>query len=119
MPASLDDILTTQKNGVVAINENSNAIKFLAGTNNSTEIAAATTQTIKIGSGWLATVCLINAGSTTTFFYDTNNPSDLTGNRIYALPSTATLGAYSIQVPFSSGLVVVTGTAAIISVAYS
>jgi len=52
--ASLDDILTTQKNGVVAINDYVTALNRLAGTNNTKEIAAATTLLVKASSGWLA-----------------------------------------------------------------
>mgnify|MGYP006266555677 CR=1 FL=1 len=115
--ASLDDILTTQKNGVVAINSINNATLIHAGTYNSKEIAAATTQVIKTTAGWLANVSVIVAGSTQGYLYDTNSGSTLTGNRIYAIPNT--LGVYQIQVPFATGLTIVTGTGSVVSVTYS
>jgi len=117
--ASLDDILTTQKNGVVAINDYVTALNRLAGTNNTKEIAAATTLLVKASSGWLATITVIVAGSTTGFIYDTNNTSLLTNNRIYAIPSTLAIGTYQIQIPFSTGLVIVTGTGSVVSLGYT
>jgi hypothetical protein len=117
--ASLDDILTTQKNGVQAINAYVQALNLHAGTNNTKEIGAATTTLIKTSSGWLATISVIAAGSTTGYLYDTNNTSVLTGNRIYAIPSTLAIGVYQIQVPFATGLVLVTGTGSIVSIGYT
>lgn len=118
--ASLDDILTTQKNGVVAINAYVTAINRLAGTNNSKGILAATTTVVKNGSGWLATLSVIAAGSTTGYIYDTNNVSQLTdSNKIYAIPASLGIGIYQIQVPFATGLTVVTGTGSIVSIGYT
>jgi hypothetical protein len=119
MGASLDDILTTQKNGVQAINAYVNTTNTHAGTNNTKEIAAGTTTVIKPSSGWLATISVIVAGSTTGYIYDTNNSSNLTGNRIYAIPSTLAVGVYQIQVPFATGLTIVTGTASVVSIGYT
>ena len=70
--ASLDDILTTQKNGVQAINAYVNGLNRLAGTNSTKKIAASTTQLVKSSAGWLATVSIITTGDIVTF-YDTNN----------------------------------------------
>lgn len=115
--AALDDILTTQKNGVVAINAIGNDTLIKAGISNTKEIAAATTLVIKPKSGWCATVSVIAAGSTQGYLYDTNSSSALTGNRIYAIPNT--LGIYQVQIPFATGLTIVTGTGSIVSVTYS
>jgi hypothetical protein len=115
--ASLDDILTTQKNGVVAINGYINALNRLAGTNSSKEIAPSTTQLIKSSGGWLATISVIVTGST-CFFYDTNNVNNLTGNRICAVTPSA-LGVIQLQIPFSTGLVIVTGATSVVSVSYT
>jgi hypothetical protein len=113
--ASLDDILTTQKNGVVAINSYVNALNILAGVNNSKEVSAS--KVIKSSSGWLATVSVIVAGSTQGYLYDTNSTTTTTGNRIYAVPNT--VGTYQVQVPFATGLTFVPGTSSVISVGYS
>jgi len=115
--ASLDDILTTQKNGVIAIGEYTNTLSRLAGTNNTKEIAAATTQQVKVGKGWFANIAVLVAGSTTGTVYDSSNTNSLTGLRVYIIPNT--VGIIQIQVPFADGLVVTTGTGQIVSVTYT
>lgn len=115
--ASLDDILTTQKNGVIAINEYTSALAKFAGTNNTKEIAAATTQQVKVGKGWLANVSVIVAGSSVGTMYDSSNTNALTNLRIYIIPNT--VGVFQIQVPFADGLVITTGTGQIASVTYT
>ena len=115
--ASLDDILTTQKNGVIAIGEYPAALAKFAGTNNTKEIAAATTQQIKVGSGWFANVSVIEAGTTTGIVYDSSNTNSLTGLRIYIVPNT--VGVFQVQVPFADGLVITTGTGQVASVTYT
>jgi hypothetical protein len=106
--ASLDDILTTQKNGVQAINAYVSAINLHAGTVNTKKISASTTYLVKSSSGWLANVSIITVGDTITF-YDTNSVSNTTGNEI-AVISATNLGVIQIQVPFATGLVMKTGT---------
>jgi hypothetical protein len=120
--ASLDDILSAQKNGVVALNSIAGYDGLRTGyfgNTNTKEIAAATTKVIKASSGWLATISVIAAGSTTGYIYDTNNASLLTGNRIYAIPSSLGIGIYQIQIPFATGLTIVTGTGSIVSLTYT
>lgn len=118
MPATLDDILTTQKNGVVQIGNYVNALNRLAGTVNSIE--ASSQKIIKDSSGWLASISIIVAGSTTSYFYDTNNTANIaTGYRIFAVPSSVAVGVYQVQIPFQVGLAFNPGTGAIITVNYS
>jgi len=111
--ASLDDILSTQKNGVVAINSYVLSINSHAGFFTSKEVS--TGSAIKSSSGWLATVSVIVAGSTQGYLYDATSAAS--GGRIYAVPNT--LGIYQIQVPFATGLYFSPGTGSIISVGYS
>jgi len=106
--ASLDDILTTQKNGVQAINAYVNGLNRLAGTNSTKKIAASTTQLVKSSAGWLATVSIITTGDIVTF-YDTNNTANTTGNEICVVAGT-NYGVIQLQLPFATGLVVKTGT---------
>ena len=115
MDASLGDILTTQKNGVVAINAYTTALNTQAGANNTKELSTSTV--IKSSSGWLATVSVIVGGSTTGYLYDTNSTSATAGNRIYTVPNTP--GVYKIMMPFSTGLTFVPGTRSIIAVGYT
>ena len=111
--ASLDDLLTTQKNGVIAINSYVTSINTRAGFYNSKEVSAASV--IKSSSGWLATVSVIVAGSTQGYLYDATSAAS--GSRIYAVPNT--LGVYQVQVPFATGLYFSPGTGSIIAVGYS
>jgi hypothetical protein len=117
--ASLDDILTTQKNGVQAINAYVNAINLHAGTNNTKEIGSGVTQVIKTSSGWLATISVIVKGTTIGYIYDTNNANTLSNNKIYAIPTSLDVGTYQIQVPFASGLTIVTGSTSVVSIGYT
>jgi len=113
--ASLDDILTTQKNGVQAINGYVNWLSTHDGSYSTKEVSAS--KVIKSTAGWLSTVSVIVAGSTQGYIYDTNSTSALSGNRIYAVPNT--LGIYQVQIPFATGLVFVPGTGSIVSIGYS
>jgi len=114
MGASLDDILTTQKNGVQAINAYVNATNTLAGTNNSLDISVSTI--VKTSSGWLARIIVTTAGSTTGAVYDSNSTSSLTGT-IFIIPNT--VGITVLQFPFSKGLTIVPGTGMVLSVSYT
>ena len=113
--AALDDILTTQKNGVVAINSYVNAVNFHSGTLNSKELSSSTV--VKSSSGWVATVSVIVVGTSQGYLYDSNSTSSLTNNRIYAVPNT--LGIYQIQMPFATGLTFVPGTNSVVAIGYS
>ena len=111
--ASLDDILTTQKNGVVAINSYVNLLTNHAGSYSTKELSAGAI--IKSSAGWVATVSVIVAGSTQGYLYDSTSAAS--GARIYAVPNT--LGIYQVQIPFAAGLYFAPGTGSIISVGYS
>lgn len=113
--ASLDDILTTQKNGVQAINLYANSLSKYAGSYSTKELSASTV--VKSSSGWVATVSVLVIGTTQGFLYDTNSTSATTGKRIYAVPNV--LGVYQVQIPFATGLVFVPGTSSIVSIGYS
>lgn len=116
--ASLDDILTTQKNGVVAINGYTNSLNRLAGLTNA--LAVDSQKVIKPSAGWLASISIIVAGSTTSYFYDANLTSGIVNSRrIYAVPSTLGVGVYQVQIPFLTGLAFAPGTGAIITINYS
>jgi hypothetical protein len=113
--ASLDDILTTQKNGVIAINAYVTAINFHAGQSQSREIAATTV--VKTSSGWVANISVIVAGSAVGYIYDTNNSGTLTGNRIYTIPNT--VGTYTVNMPTNNGITIVPGTGQTVAIGYS
>ncbi len=76
--ATLDDILTTQKNGVVAINNLSQALssfytsyQYLSGENTSGSITSTTARTAASGSGrFVSYTTAATGGSTTGLVYD-------------------------------------------------
>jgi len=114
--ASLDDILTTQKNGVQGINGLNHTTQNLAGTVNSYEISASTY--LATAAGWMAKVSVIVAGSTTGTIYDANSVGTaVTGVRLAIIPNT--VGIYTINMPVNKGIVITPGTGMIVAVSYS
>lgn len=138
MPASLDDILTTQKNGVVAINGLNQTLKLIeadlpcictnlaalvvaidnmaANTYPSTvsaTIAASTTTLVAAGSGKVFSVSIpVHSGSAQVYIYDSATTGGISAaNCIYAsLPSNAaSFTPYqTVQLPYTNGLVLKT-----------
>jgi hypothetical protein len=127
MAASLDDILTTQKNGVVAINglnkilqAISDNIITIAGNSGNTypstisaTIAASTTTLVVAGSGKLFSVSIpVHSGSAQIYIYDSATTGGISAtNLIYAsLPSNAaSFTPYqTVQLPYNNGLVLKT-----------
>ena len=113
--ASLDDLLTAQKNAVVAFNGGTSDSQNKAGTTNTREISAQTL--VKTTAGWVATVSVVTAGSAVGYLYDTNATSKLTGNKFYTIPNT--VGVYQIQMPYNVGLVAVPGSGQVVAIGYS
>ena len=116
MAASLDDILTTQKNGVVAIN---NVFQALAVLNPTATSETVTSSTLVItGSGRLLSFSVVIAGSANGLIHNTGTPSGgSASNALVATPTT--IGVYAANMVFTNGLVVVPGTGQSINVTYS
>jgi hypothetical protein len=138
MPASLDDILTAQKNGVVAINGLNQtmrlieadlpcictnlallvtAINGVAGntypSTASATIAASTTTLVVAGSGKVFSVSIsVHAGSAQVYIYDSATTGGISAaNLLYAsLPSNAaSFTPYQdVKLPYVRGLVLKT-----------
>lgn len=138
MPASLDDILTTQKNGVVAINGLNQTLKLIeadlpcictnlaalvvaidslnANTFPSTvsqTIAASTTTLIHAGPGKVFSVSIpVHSGAAHVYIYNSATTGGISAaNLIYqSLPSTAaSFTPYqTVQLPYTNGLVLKT-----------
>lgn len=118
--ATLDDILTAQKNGVIAINNlNQTWTNYLIQTSGQYTSAEITSTTLLYsGAGTLVRVSVIQAGSTTGFIYDYNSAAvAITGLRILAIPNT--LGIVNAGIAFTSGLVIVPGTGQSLVISYS
>jgi hypothetical protein len=131
MAASLDDILTTQKNGVVAINGLNQTLKLIEAdlpcictnlaalaansfpSTVSPTIAASTTTLVVAGSGKVFSVSIpVHAGSAQVYIYDSATTGGIAAsNCIYAsLPSNAaSFTPYqTVQLPYINGLVLKT-----------
>lgn len=116
MPASLDDILSAQKNGVVAINNVAKSTQRNYGTQTSSTV---TTPTLVVsGSGYLVNFSILVAGSTVGTISNSATVALVAANN--ALCATpATVGIYPAGQVFSNGLVITPGTGQSINVTYS
>jgi hypothetical protein len=115
MSASLSDILTAQKNGVVAINGVAQA--NLRGLGTQTSLTVTATTVIFVGAGYLVNFAVVVAGSSAGVIYDANNTSPAAQDALCAVP--ATVGVTKTGQLFTSGLVIVPGTGQSINVTYS
>ena len=114
--ASLGDILTTQKNGVIAIN---NIFQALSALNPTVTSATVNSSTLVIaGSGRLISFSVVVAGSANGLIYNAGTPSGGTAaNALVATPTT--VGVYAANMVFTNGLVIAPGTGQSINVTYS
>ena len=116
--ATLDDILTTQKNGVNAINNLGQALK-LYNEGQFTSATVTATTLITTGSGRLVSVSVVVKGSADGLVYNASSVSAIAlGNRLCAAP-TAASGVYPVGVRFTNGLVLAPGTGQALNVTYS
>lgn len=118
--ATLDDILTAQKNGVVAIN-NLNST-WQANTRRSTGSVRSTcivgSTTVYQGNGYLVSISVVDKGDGTGFVYDSASTENLDDSaRMIVTPSEA--GVFQIGLRFENGIVVVPGDKQAIVVSYS
>lgn len=114
--ASLDDILTTQKNGVVGINALNQTTVRNSGTNTSLTVTSDTV--VITGFGRLVNFAVIVAGSSAGAIYNnTTTTSPAASSQLAAVPNT--IGIYPSGQIFTSGLVIAPGTGQSINVTYS
>jgi len=118
--ANLDDILTTQKNGVVAINTINQVNYYLAGRITSATIPAASSVVVATGSGRIINYSVTVSGSTAGSIYNAAAVANiLPSNTLLTTTSNQEVGVYPVGLVFSSGLIVVTGTGQSLNVTYS
>jgi len=114
--ASLDDILTTQKNGVVAINNLSQGNTKAEGTNTSSTVTASTL--IISGKGRLVNFSVVIPGSAVGAIYNSLSISGVTpSSQLVSVPNTN--GVFVCGQVFTNGLVIIPGTGQSINVTYS
>lgn len=116
MPASLDDILTTQKNGVVAINNYSNTLLRGQGTTTSTTVSATTL--VVSGRGYVVSCSVAVAGSSNGALYNSSSATGVAAENKLCVIDKAE-GIYPIGMVFTNGLVIEPGTGQSLNVTYS
>jgi hypothetical protein len=114
--ASLDDILTVQKNAVVALNNVFQALNILNPTTTSSTVTSSSL--IIAGKGRLISFSVVVSGTASGLIYNAGTPTGgAAANALVATPTT--IGVYNVNMIFTDGLVVAPGTGQSINVTYS
>jgi hypothetical protein len=116
MTASLADLLTAQKNGVVAINNVAQTNQKALGTQTSTTV---TTSTVVItGAGYLVNFSVVIAGSAPGMIYNASSTGGVAAsNALCAVPDV--IGIYKAGQTYSNGVVISPGTGQSINITYA
>lgn len=120
--ANLDDVVTVQKNGVVAVNT---LVQVFEAFNNiysnfvgESSFAGISTDTlVRAGAGRVVTVCVIVAAAGGTIHDVDTVGSAGDSNAIYGIPNT--IGAYTINFPITTGIVIKPAAGSRVSISYS
>jgi len=113
--ASLADILTTQKNGVVALSNTGLALTRAQGNATSQTVTGSTLVIDK--AGYLVNVCVVVAGSAVGSIHNSSTVAGAAAaNELFSVPNT--VGMYPLGQVFNSGLVISPGTGQSINVTY-
>lgn len=114
--ASLDDVITVQKNGVIGVNGLNQTMRRAQGSNTSLTVTAQTL--VVTGRGYLVSFSVTVAG---TAAGTVNNAQSVAlanaGNALCATPNT--IGVYPCGLVFTNGLVISPGTGQSLNVTYS
>jgi hypothetical protein len=134
MTVGLSDILTTQKNGVVAINNLNKTLAsvglllanlpFAIPTATSVTVAASTTQLIRAGSGRLFGVSIpTHSGSSQIYVYDSATVGAVSATNLIfsSLPSNTSgwLTYYDVNMAYANGLVIKTDASTTCAISYT
>ena len=113
--SSTTDFLTTQKNGVIAINNVNQTTAYYAG--KFTTNAVTTTTLAAAGSGYLVNFAVVVAGAAGTINNSATTAGVASSNAIVATP--ATVGIYPVGARFTNGLVLAPGAGQTLVATYS
>jgi hypothetical protein len=120
--ANLDDVVTVQKNGVVAVNALVQSLtnfreiySNVMGGNSA--IGISSDSLIMTGAGRLVTVSVITAAAGGTIHDIDAVASATTANAIYTIPNNT--GATVVNFPFFDGIVIKPAAGSIVSISYS
>jgi hypothetical protein len=125
MAASLDDILTVQKNGVIAINGLNQTLRTISNNpTNSSGTVVATTASVVVGKGILFSISIpATSGSNQVLIYDSATVGGIAAsNLIYgSLPANAAnfVSYRDVRIHYEHGLVIVAGTGMSCVVSYT
>lgn len=114
--ASLDDIATIQKNGVIAVNTLNQTLQRIYGSNTSATASADTL--VLTGPGRLINVSVTVAGTTSGAIHNSNTVAGASATNMLAAIDN-TVGIFPMNLLFTSGLVIVVGTGQELNVTYS
>lgn len=123
--ASLDDVLTVHKNGVVGVNALTSTLDALRALlesyiGNSSYLGITSSALVKTGSGRLVNLTVSVAGGAAGTIHDAASVSAASADNVIAvIPTAVTNGSLLINVPFTNGLVVKPGSSHNVSVVYS
>lgn len=120
--ANLDDVVTVQKNGVIAVNalvQSLDLFKTLyeSFVGNSSAIGLSADALISTTAGRVVTVSVITAASGGKIYDSATVAGATDANAIYAIPNT--IGTTSINFPYFDGLVIKPGSGSVVSISYS
>lgn len=114
--ATLDDVVTVQKNGVIGVNNINKLIVYTLG--QVTSHTVTTTTLIVTGAGHVVNISVVVPGTTNGFIYDANTTGSATAtNCLAAVPTT--IGVFQCSQKFDDGIVIVPGSGQSINVTYS
>lgn len=114
--ASLDDIFTTSKNIVTALNTSSQTSLALSG--NKSSVAVSAQRVVSQGAGRVLRVSVTTLGVTTGAIYDASTTTTATSTTIIAIIPEA-VGVYEFNIPVVNGIVVTPGTSQVLTLVYS
>jgi len=114
--ASLDDVITVQKNAVIGVNGLNQTIRRAQGSNTSLTVTAQTL--VVTGKGYLVAFSVTVAGSANGTINNAQTTAlAAAGNALCATPTT--VGVYACGLVFTDGLVISPGTGQSVNVTYS
>jgi hypothetical protein len=115
--ASLDDILSAQKNGVIAINS---VVKSNQRGQGIITSATVTTGTLIVaGAGYLVSYTVVVAGSANGLINNANTVAGATATNALCATDKTSVGVYKVGLAYTDGIVIVPGTGQSINVTYS
>jgi hypothetical protein len=113
-----DNIFSTDKNLVIAVNELTRNIRMITGSKHSENIEPATTVLLESGHGYVVAAFVTVAGTTPGEIYDTKKKATIAPDTMIGLIPNV-VGRYEIGAPYFEGLLLKTGTGQNVTLIYS